>query len=1337
MAKILGLDLGTNSIGWAIRNTMTELQITHKGCRIFPKGVGEEKNNEFSLAAMRTDKRQSRRKYMRRKMRKARILKLLVLYGMCPLPEKALDAWTKYQKGKDFVYPTDEAFIEWLKINPYQARQAAIQNPSINLYHLGRAFYHMVQRRGYLSNRKDDKEKNGKVNQSIEKINDKKGEKTLGDFFATALKNGEKIRGVYTARKQYEIEFDRIVSTQQIEPSIVQSIKRELFFQRPLKSQKHTVGKCTLEKNKPRCAISHYAFEEFRMLQFLNSIKYKKAGTPDKDFIFLSHEHYELAKSKFFRKSDVSFPFEDITKEINKRSLKHNLQYDFNYPPQQKVMGCPTSAAFLNLFGSDWLQLAINYKKTDGKDGNMTINDIWHSLFNFEHNDKLLAFAKDRLSLNDEDAKKLTLIRLKQGYAALSLKAIYKILPFLRQKMLYSHAVFLANVPFLLGNDFWQTHQHRITEDIVNIIDSDKQQKRVVEITNNLIANFRREYCNAHPDYTLDDTDKQEVTQAIITELGITKWQSKSEAEQATLINKVTCLYEVQLRKGFSKGQFVKSEPLASKIQQFLKDNFSIKKPKAALYHPSAIETYPKAKPSKKDGISYLGSPRTSSVRNPMAMRTLHELRYLINELLQDEQIDSDTEIVVELARELNDKNMRKAIQNYQKEREDENETYRKEIKQIFKEQCNADIEPTENEIKKFRLWKEQEGHCMYTGLQIGICDFIGGNPLFDISHTWPRSQSFDNSLQNITLGHMVYNRVVQGTLLPSKLPNYDTEKKLNGLNCHSITPLLSIWEDNVEEFSGKYERAKYIAKIASDKESRDKAIQSKHYYKMHLDYWREKLYRFTAKEIRTSFKNSQLRDTSLITRLANQYLKTIFDKRRVVKGSITAEFRKIWGLQENYTTKQRDSHLHHTIDAIVLTFIDRDAYDKLAHYYYEEEQFGMGAQKNKPSFAMPMAGFVAQVNQLTEEVLVSHGNKNNMPKATYKKMRKNGLIQYQTATEKDAHGDTVLDKKGKPKTIFVLDEQGKKIPLYLQGDSARKSLHMDTYYGAIQRPKTDKNGSILKDENGKVLSTIQYVVRRSIADLKETDIKNIVDDTIRSMVQQQGLKGVQDKGLFLPNKNGGSIPIKKIRMFANDVKNPILLKKHTYLSKKDWKTHYHVKNESNYLLALYEGHNPKGKIERGFEIINTLEAAQLFASNQNERELVPMQNIKNFGDKDEYSLSLKQIFKIGGKVILLEKEGENIEWNDIENIKQRLYIIKGLSSTTIQNKYKYEYGSISLIYHSEARRVSDLKQLGGEFKLGDFKAKPFRSLYHTQIHCLLENQDFIMKSNGDIIPTK
>ena len=62
MAKVLGLDLGTNSIGWALIDDKNN-KVLGIGSRIFPEGVANlgDGNNEISKNAERTDARGSRR----------------------------------------------------------------------------------------------------------------------------------------------------------------------------------------------------------------------------------------------------------------------------------------------------------------------------------------------------------------------------------------------------------------------------------------------------------------------------------------------------------------------------------------------------------------------------------------------------------------------------------------------------------------------------------------------------------------------------------------------------------------------------------------------------------------------------------------------------------------------------------------------------------------------------------------------------------------------------------------------------------------------------------------------------------------------------------------------------------------------------------------------------------------------------------------------------------------------------------------------------------------------------------------------------------------------------
>ena len=192
MAKILGLDLGTNSIGWAVvEKEDGKFSLVDKGVRIFQEGVKIEKGIEGSKAAERTGYRSARRIKFRRKLRKISALKVLIEFKFCPhLTSEELRNW-RYKK----VYPQNEYFRNWWRTNdaennnPYFFRNLAVSekldlNKEENRYAIGRAFYHMAQRRGFLSNRLEGtKESDGTVKKSIAEITEAKGDKTTGHTY--------------------------------------------------------------------------------------------------------------------------------------------------------------------------------------------------------------------------------------------------------------------------------------------------------------------------------------------------------------------------------------------------------------------------------------------------------------------------------------------------------------------------------------------------------------------------------------------------------------------------------------------------------------------------------------------------------------------------------------------------------------------------------------------------------------------------------------------------------------------------------------------------------------------------------------------------------------------------------------------------------------------------------------------------------------------------------------------------------------------------------------------------------------------------------------------------
>lgn len=465
MEKRLGIDVGTNSLGWAIVEVDDEgCTLLDRGVDIFQEGVAREKNQEKPAVQDRTDARALRRHYFRRRLRKIALLRVLVRHDLCPaLSEEQLNAWQS--KG---IYPLDDAFIRWQRTddnadrNPYRDRFRCLTE-ELDLacreerYVLGRALYHLCQRRGFLSNRKDagNEAEEGKVKQEIKTLSADMaaaGCEYLGEYFYRLYQRKEKIRKHYTARNEhYLAEFRAICRKQRLDEELRQALEKAIFYQRPLKSQKGLVGKCTFEKDKSRCPVSHPRFEEFRMLQFINNVRV--TGPGDAEPRPLSPEEVEIVRPLFLRKSKPHFDFEDIAKKIagkgNYACRGELLQapYRFNCAGKSTVTGSPVSALFASVFGDDWQrEICSLYTLGAGKNEEQILNDVWHVLFAFEDEERLQAWLQEKLQLSADDAKTLAAFRLPQGYASLSLNVINKILPYLRRGYRYDEAVFFANL---------------------------------------------------------------------------------------------------------------------------------------------------------------------------------------------------------------------------------------------------------------------------------------------------------------------------------------------------------------------------------------------------------------------------------------------------------------------------------------------------------------------------------------------------------------------------------------------------------------------------------------------------------------------------------------------------------------------------------------------------------------------------------------------------------------------------------------------------------------------------------------------------------------------------
>lgn len=1462
MSKTLGLDLGTNSIGWALLDYKKEgNKLQDKGVLIFSEGVKKEKGQEKSKAAERTAFRGARRIKFRRKIRKYQTLLVLAKYNMCPLTIDEVKEWRKSNFKK---YPAKPDFLKWLrtdedkKINPYYFRDKASRK-KVNNYELGRAFYHIAQRRGFLSNRLDQsddnliktkkdeiqeiinnkqfnkielinkiesvfatrdlKEKNKKDCADatetklwsiryfiIKKLNDKKLttentvkeidnyinkpenlgavqggiselniaiEKancdTLGQYFwklyqldRNNIKN--KIRNKYTSREEhYKTEFEIICKIQGLEginnskndPSkrysnIVKELYKAIFYQRPLKSQKGLIGKCSFESTKTRCSVSRPEFELFRMYGFINSIKIK---TPDDNELRkLNKSEKEKIKPLFFRKSKPQFIFNEIAEKLvgkkwggvyYKSKEAKKAEFIINYKNNTTVSGCPTIASLINVFGEDWDKLKFNYEtNTPNEEAvkrTVDYTDIWHVLSTFTSDEKLIDFGKNKLKLSQEDAEKFSKIHLKKAYSSLSLYAINKILPYLEKGLLYSHAIFMANMGKIVKPELWENQEIRtlIENEIGKIINNHQEETKTLFAVNSLLNSCFNKKNNFTYSKEAEEGYRQDVEKQLKKEFGEKTWKNKDNKD--LILDKAFKIFIEHLKE--RKHASIKR--IDKKIILFLKgendtgqifyDDITLKN---KLYHPSDIEKFKPIKLKDKEGevikvkdkeIMGLGSPDIGSIKNPMAMKALHQLKKLINTLILEGQIDEKTKVNIELSRQLNDANKRKAIEKWQNDKKELYQVYAKKIKELYPKEnkgktidnlTNSDIEKfayvleqredgkivSKEEILKYTLWEEQNHICIYTGNTINLSSFLGANPNYDIEHTLPRSRSWDNSQMNKTLCDKKFNQQIKGNITPFELKMDD-----------KILPRIQHWKDRYDELHAEIERLKRKTRNVTDKEQKDKIIQQRHYLQMDYNYWKGKHDRFVMEEIKEGFKNSQAVDIGIISKYARAYLKSVFNKVYSIKGEMVSEYRKAWGvnitkLDENgRPVKNRDNHIHHCIDAVTIACMNKNKYDKLAYAWGLVDKGEYEIAKKELTTEKPWDTFTQDVRNLENEVFIVHQNKDVLPKQTKKKFRKRGKIQR--------------------------DENGKII--YQQGDTVRGSLHLDTFYGAIAK---NKNGEIPKDDAGNIKPS--YVVRKELSKLKKSDVAKIVDNNIRTIVEQAA------KEKFIVFNNNGAkvtntiwqnrdkqIPLKKVRIYSPSVKSPLKdFKMHPehFKSQKQYKQQFNVANDENYCMAIYEGVNEKGKLKRDFELVNNIDAGVYYKlSNKTHRrnhDLVPNPHLKS-------SLPLKYILKKGMMVLMYDKRPDEIrELTNIEKIKRLYKIISFEGDGRIQFRIHQTAMQQSSMNKEEMTIMKYMKDNGLKNSEVNFsKPVPWLRLSGSKLNMLINNIDFTISATGKI----
>ncbi|MGI9251615.1 MAG: type II CRISPR RNA-guided endonuclease Cas9 [Pseudohongiellaceae bacterium] len=426
----LGLDVGTNSLGWSV------LELDGKGqpCRIEAAGArifseGRNPKSKATLAATRRVARQARRRRDRFKQRQRFLLAELTKVGLFP-------------KDKD-----ERKSLQLL--NPLELRSRALTE-KLKPYEIGRALFHMNQRRGFKSNRKDRSEEttSGKVANSYRALLEEMeliGERLVGTEEYKALSREEKkdarhkeiasrqtalkalterkdltygaflwqrqtankqtrarpgagddgkLYDVYPIRELYEDEFNKIWQAQaKHHPKLMtdewqRRIHQIIFTQRPLKPQER--GRCTYLHDELRTFRAMPSFQRYRIYQQVNSLEWMDDNGVRRRLVDSDHrqardkiiqllERPQLKEKPNHRNARVAFSkMKRILKELD--LAQGNFEFNFETP---------------GVTGFDGDQTANVMQHED------YLGDIWHS-WSLDEQDKFITVIQDDKKTDEE-----------------------------------------------------------------------------------------------------------------------------------------------------------------------------------------------------------------------------------------------------------------------------------------------------------------------------------------------------------------------------------------------------------------------------------------------------------------------------------------------------------------------------------------------------------------------------------------------------------------------------------------------------------------------------------------------------------------------------------------------------------------------------------------------------------------------------------------------------------------------------------------------------------------------------------------------------------------------
>ena len=288
-------------------------------------------------------------------------------------------------------------------------------------------------------------------------------------------------------------------------------------------------------------------------------------------------------------------------------------------------------------------------------------------------------------------------------------------------------------------------------------------------------------------------------------------------------------------------------------------------------------------------------SASLEQITNPVVKRAITQTLKVVHAI--ERKYGKPYFIKVETARDLA-KNFkdRKAIENENKE----NQTRNQSIIQTLNE--NGIVTPTGQQIIKVKLYREQNGVCLYSGKAIDFETMLCDDNAYQVDHIVPFSRSNNDGITNKVLVLTEENQK-KGNQTPFEYFGADEKR----------------WKEFAARVESTYK--------TRDIKTADKATNAINY--KYNGYAMKKKQNLLLQEYKNDSWNVRaLNDTRYITRFIQNYLRQNIDfaegeeKQRVIapNGTTTAYLRKRWGLAKD----RAEDVLHHAKDAAVVAAIDQ-----------------------------------------------------------------------------------------------------------------------------------------------------------------------------------------------------------------------------------------------------------------------------------------------------------------------------------------------------------------------------------------------------------------------------